>query len=254
MEGFMSLVETLTKAVKGGARKFGVEISRYNGPVIPCDQLLDQWVKRIGNERPVETVFDVGANHGRAVKWLRRCFPDATIYSFEPYEPAYQVLCSATSADPKVKTFCMALGERTGSATLHVNSNDVTNSLLPVSEGVTQFAPAEYCTPCGEVSVPLETIESFCAREGIPRIDVIKIDAQGYERQILKGAGALLAPELIRALFLELQFVEMYQGQAWGGELLELLREHHYRLFGLTNISYDGAQGWKWADAMIVGE
>jgi len=48
------------------------------------------------------------------------------------------------------------------------------------------------------------------------------------------------------------QFVNLYEGQAWGGELLELLRARGYKVFGFTEITFDHANGWKWADAMFL--
>ena len=98
------------------------------------------------------------------------------------------------------------------------------------------------------------TADGVCKRESIDRIDLLKIDAQGYERQILEGAGGLLTPATIRGLLLEVAFVELYQNQTWCGEVMELLRVRGYRLFGFTGANSDDVHGWRWADAMFIGD
>jgi hypothetical protein len=51
---------------------------------------------------------------------------------------------------------------------------------------------------------------------------------------------------------LEILFVPYYEGQAWGGELIEFLRHKGYRMFGLSCVQYDTDYGWHWADALFV--
>jgi hypothetical protein len=109
------------------------------------------------------------------------------------------------------------------------------------------------CVPIKTTSVPLMRIDTFCLQKSIERIDLLKIDAQGYERYILDGAGDFLSPSTIRSLFLEVLFVDLYENQSWCGEVMELLRSRGYRFFGFTDIESDETNGWKWADALFIG-
>jgi FkbM family methyltransferase len=243
----------LKTMIKKTARYFGFEISRYtkdryHSPLFNC------WINKLQSTDPLYVVFDVGANRGQTVARFRAKFPDATIYAFEPGVPAFSKLRAVTANDPKTKLFHLALGEHDGSATLHENANDVTNSLLPNSRRISQFSPPELCVPKNKSTVPLMRIDTFCAKESIDRIDLLKIDAQGYEQHILDGAGSLLTPATIRGLFLEVLFVDLYENQTWCGEVLESLRSRGYRLFGFTGIDCDDTHGWKWADAMFIGD
>ena len=81
----------------------------------------------------------------------------------------------------------------------------------------------------------------------------MKIDAQGYEKYILDGAGEMLNSREVRGLFLEILFVDLYQDRTWGDELLSLMREKKYFLFGFVNIEQD-KNGWKWADTLFLSE
>ena len=128
------------------------------------------------------------------------------------------------------------------------------NSLLANSGRIGEFAPAYLCEAVKSTDVQMTRLDSFCARESIRHIDILKVDAQGYEGRILAGLGDMLTPACVHSLFLEVLFVDCYENQTWFGEILELLRPRGYRLFGITNIAVDNVNGWKWADAVFVGD
>lgn len=253
----MQLVKKLRssawKLIRHAAQALGFEISRLPLP-IRSDQLWQPWLKRLARDRPISVVFDVGANRGQTVGWFRPFMPQAQIHAFEPFTPVFKELIQATQTDAKVKCHQIALGDRKGSATLYENSVDTTNSLLPNSDAAGDYAPKHMIIPRGEYTVPLERMDEFCAREGISTIDLLKIDAQGYEGLILRGAGDMLRPDRIRGIYIEILFVDYYKGQSWGGELIELLRSRGYRFWGIAAASFDEKQGWRWADALFIGE
>jgi FkbM family methyltransferase len=244
-------------AIKYAMRRLGLNIRRYPVAVDPAStetQLLPHWVRRLQTTGPVQVIFDVGANRGQTSAVMRAAFPLSTIYSFEPSPTAFTKLQARVAGDPRIRVFQQAVGEHDGFTILHENASDVTNSLLPNSSRLFQFAPADLCAPTKETSVPITRLDTFCAKEPIQRIDVLKIDAQGYERYILAGAGCMLTPAVIRGLVIEVLFVDLYDNQSWCGELLEVLRARGYRLFAMSNVGYDVTNGWKWADAMFLGE
>ncbi len=243
----------INSIIKKAARHFGIDISKHV-TTQDHDAVFNQWVRKLRSSGPIQVVFDVGANRGQTVTRLRDEFSDATVYAFEPSLSAFAELEKRTTNDAKAKLFQIALGEHDGSASLHENADDVTNSLLSNSLHISEFAPPEMCVPIKTTSVPLMRIDTFCLKKSIERIDLLKIDAQGYERYILNGAGDLLSPSTIRSLFLEVLFVDLYENQTWCGEVMELLRSRGYRFFGFTGIESDEANGWKWADALFIGK
>ena len=240
-------------------KKFGIEVA-FQEVSTPCvaeqNNLCDvnAILFKLLGEKPASIVFDVGANRGQSVELFRSEFPEAVIYAFEPCASAFDELRSRTANDPNTKPFNLALGERDGRTLLHENAVDYTNSLLPNSSQIYRFAPKELCLPIDRKEVPLMRIDTFCKRESIDLIDLLKIDAQGYERFILDGAGSLLTPSKIRGLFLEVLFVDLYENQTWCDQILKVLRSKGYRFFGFTDIYSDDQNGWKWADAIFIGQ
>lgn len=90
----------------------------------------------------VRTVVDVGANRGQFALAVRHCFPDATIFSFEPLPGPATIFCRVFAADTSVHLFGAAIGPETGEATIHVSARDDSSSLLPIGAEQSRIFPA----------------------------------------------------------------------------------------------------------------
>ncbi|HEY4210711.1 MAG TPA: FkbM family methyltransferase [Steroidobacteraceae bacterium] len=183
---------------------------------------------------PIASVFDIGANEGQAARAFLRAYPKSTVYSFEPDPGSYQRLVDATAGQPRVKPFNLALGRAAGSAKMFRFKFDQTNSLLPKAVGAEQYvADAEYLAAAGETLVEVTTLDAFCAAQSVTRIDLLKIDTQGYELEVLSGAPQLLQSGAISLIYLEVCFVRYYEGQPLFPELYQFLYDRGYRFVGL---------------------
>ncbi len=240
-------MKKLSRLANRFLQPLGFQITRYKESDVLSNCLL-----KLQKERPIKTVFDIGANIGQTVEQFRKLTPNATIYSFEPSEVAFQAL--SQKAGKYVKVFQLALGEYDGKSTLFENSADVTNSLLPNSDAITKYTPAAMCEAIGQAEVKLARLDTFCRTENISDIDILKIDAQGYERFILEGAGELLNPKFVRTILIEVLFVSLYENQTWFDEIMSELRGRGYRLFGFSEISRSKKIGWRWANAIFIAD
>jgi FkbM family methyltransferase len=198
------------------------------------------------------TILDVGANKGQTALEFARWFPGASVHCLEPYPAVFEQLRRATQAFPNVKACNIAVGEKDGVAQLLLNKADVTNSLLKNAEGISQFSPAEWVEPIGSVNVSMTTLDQYCAKQNIERINVLKIDSQGYELNILKGASRLLKERRIHIIYLELLFVPLYQGQACFEDVYAHLKLHQYKLVGFYNRALHTDKSLKWCDGLFV--
>lgn len=149
-------------------------------------------------------VLDVGANIGYlTLKFARTC-SDGYVYSFEPDSQNYQALRTNIELNRlnNVTTIKKALGAQDGQEILYkyFPGNPGTNRILPEKPNV------KHQLECVEV-IPLD---KFVEQEKISRIDLIKIDVEGYEIFTLKGAQQLIK-KWNPILFVEL--VEVNQNQ-----------------------------------------
>ncbi|NNE13116.1 MAG: FkbM family methyltransferase [Ilumatobacter sp.] len=124
------------------------------------------------------TVFDVGANVGLYASTAKKLFPDAQVTAFEP-TPKTAEICAAIARRNRldVRVERCALGSTVGHGTLFLSgTSDSSNSLV---EGFKEAV--------GTVEVAVSTVDAFVAETGIVP-NVIKVDAEGYEAEILRGA------------------------------------------------------------------
>ena len=191
--------------------------------VCPADELSGSVrAKMIGNHG-IQTVIDVGANVGGYGAELRQFGFSGKIISFEPTTQAYGKLISLAKHDPDWTAVKTAVGETNGEVTIHVSANDArSSSLLPMLKLHQDCAPdANYVS--SEI-VPLKTLD--VAINGIVSKGqkvLLKIDTQGYEHMVLRGASSVLPQvELIEC---ELSLVPLYDGQLLFLQMIELLKD-----------------------------
>lgn len=200
--------------VRNAARRFGVDITRYpsgwSGPQLT--QLLR--AHRIG------LVLDIGANEGEYGTMLRRAGYHGRIVSFEPLAGPGRALRRKADADPRWTVLPYALGEESGTATINVSGNrGASSSVLPMLDRHAEAAPHARYVGTEEVALRrLDELWPELVAEG-ERV-FLKLDVQGYEAQVLRGAGAY--PETCHGLQIETSFVPLYEGSMLLGETLAL--------------------------------
>jgi FkbM family methyltransferase len=174
-------------------------------------------------------IFDVGANIGQTLVEYRRLFPSSKIFAFEPFPDSFLVLKQSFGQDRNTMLLELALSDHSGEEMLFCNNAAVTNSLLETSKEAERFW-GDIVRTKNVVAVKVETLETFCNIHGINHIDILKIDTQGTELCILRGARCLLKLKQIEFLYLEITIVPTYVNQARFDEVFSLLYSFDYRL------------------------
>lgn len=216
------------RALQAVSRRFGIDIVPYNAgahPVARRQRLLE--VCR------VDTVLDVGANVGQFGRELRHQFGfRGRIVSFEPLADAFKKLEATARGDRNWRAFNLALGDKRTTLDINVASNSESSSLLAMLDAHLQAAP--YSRYSGSERVAVETLDALfddvCAGAGNI---YLKIDTQGYESHVLRGASRSL--ERIDTVQLELSLTPLYAGQQLFHELCDDMFGRGYVLVGLEN-------------------
>jgi FkbM family methyltransferase len=152
------------------------------------------------NSRRVDLVFDVGANVGQFASMLRRCGYRGEIVSFEPIPSVFLKLQDAMSKDQKWHGYNIALGDKANTTVINVSRNNVFSSIQPQTAAAQAFDP-EAATVRVE-PVQIDTIDTIARA-------FLKVDAQGYEQQVLTGGRATL--EKVVGMQLELPIGHLYE-------------------------------------------
>jgi len=197
-------------------------------------QLDRQVFKRLQNlGYTPRVVFDVGASNSGWSYYIKQVLQEAEFYLFEPlidYSSDYRELISEIlRVYPSFHLYKYALGETSGEETMNVSTDVVSSSLLQTGD------ESQPTTP---ISVQMLTIDDAIARLGLPHPQVIKIDTQGSELSILKGAVKTLPK--VDVLFLECW---LYRGYGKKTPLLteiaDWLLSFNFRLWDLADAYRD---------------
>lgn len=244
----MGLVwDACRSAVRSVVRPLGFDVVRYQS----TDDHIEA-IRAATGSRTVRTILDVGANIGQTAFEFQRRFPRATIHSLEPFAEAFAELERRSGETRSIVPHRIALGECDRPAVLYVNTESVTNSLLPSAPGAEERQPQGAGEPLGAVEVQVRRLDSFCRDLAIERIDILKIDTQGYECQVLEGAGTMLSPATIGVVYLEVLFVPLYQHQSSFQDVHGFLVGRGYKLYDLFQKVRDLPRGLRWANALYV--
>jgi FkbM family methyltransferase len=181
------------------------------------------------------TIVDVGANRGQFALVARRCYPQATIFSFEPLSKPANRYRRVFAGDERVKLNEVAVGPSVGKVTIYVSARDDSSSLLPITALQNQIFPGT--SEIGQETVRIAPLREFVRSEDIEPPALLKIDVQGYELETLKGCESLL--DRFANIYVECSFVELYAGQASASEVIDFLHERGFLLKGIYNITYD---------------
>lgn len=173
--------------------------------------------------RPGDTVLDVGANIGlTALALAARVGPSGHVHAFEP-NPALLELLGHTLRRNRanhVHLHPVALGAAPGRLELRIPRRNA---------GAASLTRNRDDADCRAVCVPVRTLTEVVKEHRIGPIRLIKIDVEGFEREVLEGAQEVLRAEPPAAILFELN---QRSARSMGDEpLIRLLCEHGYGFF-----------------------
>lgn len=180
----------------------------------------------IGREDP--TCMDVGANQGQTIELLQRTFSNPIIHSFEPSTQTFAEL-SARKYRPGVTLHQFAFGEEPGEAVFHNYEASVLSSFLPLNQDANESVFATERLHSTE-TVAIHTIDDFLSDSGMETLDLLKVDTQGFDLRVLRGARKALERGCVRNVVVELNFSKLYEGQNDPLELISFLRAYNFEL------------------------
>jgi FkbM family methyltransferase len=141
--------------------------------------------------------FDVGANVGEWVTLALDINPALSVHCFEPASTTFATLAALDLPADRVVRNQLALGDQPARATLHLHAAvPHVNTLHP--------GPSAAIAPeTGVETVTIDTLDHYCRERGVPEIDYLKIDVEGHELAVLRGATEMIARRAVRYIHLE---------------------------------------------------
>lgn len=189
------------------------ESSSVSGEKWVIDCLLKQYGFQDGS-----VFFDVGANIGNYANEVLTTYPMAKGFLFEPHPVSFKKLADGKNLR-NAQVFNIALGEKNEFLSFYDRADTEGSEHASLYSGALSSIHKQAMV---EIKVEVKTLDSFCQEKQISHIDFLKIDTEGHELAVLKGAQKLLAENSIRLI--QFEFNEMNViSRTYMRDFLELL-------------------------------
>src|SRR5208282_754513 len=229
-----------SRPIKSLLKLVDYQLAPYKETEDPSADSLAAHLATVLTRWQINCVLDVGASQGQTGWLLRRLGYRGRIVSFEPVKRNFDVLAQQCAADPDWRCHQFALGASNGEQIINVTRRGVFDSFLqPTEYSIQQFGgDSEVIDSETVVLRRLETvIDSCCDGLTTPRI-FLKLDTQGYDLEVLAGAGQGL--DCTVALQVELSVKPVYQGMVNYLDAIPRINALGFEVTGLFPVNRDG--------------
>jgi len=209
-----------------------------NSPALNGEYALHEWLLAAQPAATPMTALDIGANTG---EWSRALLAAArrhgvrhlSLHAFEPASATHRLLVDNVPAMVEVNR--LAVSAAAGEATLHiVGSGAGTNSLYgSVGSGA----------PVRTERVPTTTVDDYATAHRLRRLDLVKIDTEGNDFAVLRGALRCFRARMISVAQFEYNH-RWIQARHYLNDVFDLLGPLGYRIGKLTVRGVEFYPGW----------
>ena len=208
----------------------GMGILNSEGSDATGERWLFQFIKSHLN---VRTLVDIGANDGGYTSEFLSFFPEAQAYCFEPNPETYQMLKN-TLKTTSVKIYPIAVSDHSGNAKLYdLADNAPLKSTQPTATLASLYPSVItelHHQPAKCYSVKATTLDHWATQNHLSQIDWVKIDTEGHELAVLKGAHQLIKSTSLGLVQFEFNDMHAYSATFFKNLLDELPGYSFYRL------------------------
>jgi FkbM family methyltransferase len=195
-------------------------------------------LRSIIEELEIDLVIDVGANEGQFARSLR-FFYDGEICSFEPVSSVFARLEAFASSDRNWHVYNYALGSQESTQTINVHNYSVFSSFLKTNDySVKHFGDQVIDKGSEIVSVRrFDNVLDEIAPDNENRRMFIKIDTQGYDKEVFKGIGNKM--KCVNAFQSEVSLIPIYEGMPHWTESIAIYERNGFGVVGMFPVTRD---------------
>jgi FkbM family methyltransferase len=207
-----------------------VEMSE-KGELIPMNHIhrTIALAKRLVNQQFI--ILDIGGGIGASLKLFSESFPNLKIMVFEPVAKNFNAIKERFPSSPNIEFINYAAGNETSEKQINIANRITSSSLLPLSvDPESRIFDESNLGKAGAETIRIVKIDDFLSKNQ-EEIGIMKIDVQGYEMDVLKGAETTL--KRTDLVVLEANNHQGYSGSAKYYDIDGFLREHDFTLFDI---------------------
>ena len=214
------------------------EIDKQNNQEWP-EAALGAGMKLLSKNTSDKTIIlDVGAHRGESLRSFDKNATKSYVYiGMEPNPDAYvdfiKVAEEIKSGLSEVHCLASAVGNKDGKVKFLKTNQSAVGGLLSPIQGLAERVPTGDHLIQEEFEVDLVTVDTLANRFNLDSIDVLKIDTEGYDLEVLKGADSLLEAKIPKVIITEVFFVPYRENQAYFWDIALFLENKGYHFVNL---------------------
>jgi FkbM family methyltransferase len=219
------------KIIKNIFKKFGLEIKKYN-PQDDFNFLITRCIKKF----QIDCFWDVGANIGQTGESIRKHGYTGNILSFEPQEEAYKKLLKNSFNDQKWKIYEKCGLGQNGFKKINISKNSVSSSFLEMENLHIDKSPESKFIKKEEVKI-ISLSEVFNKEKNSFKKNFLKIDTQGYEKEVLDSGENIL--DNFIGISCEISVQPLYKNEAKFLDIINYLNTKGFEIYSVHNSYYE---------------
>jgi FkbM family methyltransferase len=224
----------LKTAIRSALGRAGLDVRRRRN--VPFGVRWEDDIAYYLAGRSLGVAFDIGAHRGETANTLRQTFPGVHVHSFEPLPENFAALKAATS--PAAVTAVNAAVTDTAGT-------------IELALGETSQRASVHGADGPKLEVKALTVDGYLAANHISHVDLLKIDTEGAEDRVLRGASGLLESGATEFVLCECEFTRR-PDEPHGDfrAIFDLLEPRSYRIVSFYTSGVDNL-GWLWGDVLF---
>tara|TARA_R110002050_G_scaffold104139_1_gene213499 strand:+ start:2487 stop:3200 length:714 start_codon:yes stop_codon:yes gene_type:complete len=188
----------------------------------------------------ITKILDVGANNGQYAKQTYLLGYKREIISFEPVKSVFNELKKSASKNKTWSVHNFGLGDKEEELEINISKNTFSSSLLDIMQDHVEGAPESQYTHKEKIQIKkLDDIFSKITHKNDKVF--LKMDVQGFEENVIKGAKESL--KFIEGIQLEMSLEELYKGEILFDDVIKLVKSFGFKLYSLENGFYNEKTG-----------
>ncbi len=224
-------MKTLVQSV---LRPFGLRLSRLEAPKPDYGaSVFFATLKRFGFSP--QQLIDIGANHGNWTRGALRYFPEAAYLLVEPQDHLRVYVQDLIDSGYKVRWVNAGVADKPGTMTFYISDRDDSSTFLPREEQTQTRVTAQ-------TNMEVKTVDQLLSEYEIPVPDVIKIDAEGFDLKVLRGASQVIGKTDV--FLIEAGVGCPFENSA--ARVMRTMEDFGYRLVDITELNRSPKYGVLW--------
>ena len=182
----------------------------------------------------INYIFDVGSHKGESIDYFIKLKGLQKIQSFEPQKDIFLFLQKKYEKNKKVNLNQIALSQNENYKDFYINDLSSTSTFSKLNKKSFWLKTKNRIlnkkdSIVSKIKIKSITIDKFIKQKKIKKIDLLKIDTEGHELEVLKGALKTIQKDKIKYILIELHFSKMYKN--YSKKKIELfLKKNHFFL------------------------